>query len=75
MRAVERAHEELTGHFKPFWRIAVELYDRHGTGRVVRDEIHRLYREDISEKTASLWINRGMAERRRELGAASEVAA
>jgi hypothetical protein len=64
MNEVERAHEELTGTFKPFWEIAVELYDKFGSQRLVRDAIETRFSVSVSEKTASLWINRGMDERK-----------
>ena len=66
MIEVERAHEELTGKFQPYHEIAAELYDRLGTQAKVRDEIERRYKAPIAEKTASLWINRGLEERKKK---------
>jgi hypothetical protein len=71
-REVERAHEDLTGQYKPFWQIAAELYDRFGTGLLVRNEIERRYAVPVCQKTVSLWINRGIEERKRVLAAAEE---
>ena len=69
---VENAHRDLTGQDKPFWLIAAELYDRCGSQALVQQEIQRLYNVTVSEKTASLWINRGLEERRKELGGADD---
>jgi hypothetical protein len=69
IHGVEQAHQDLTGQFRPYWEIAADLYDRHPTQGQVRDEILRRYGVTISEKTASLWINRGQEERRRAVPA------
>lgn len=60
MRSVEAAHQELTGSFKPYHRIAADLYSKHGTQRLVRREIERLYGVSISTRAASEWVNRGL---------------
>jgi hypothetical protein len=72
--AVEAAHQNLHGCLKPFWEIAVELYDDRPTQSFVLAEIKRRYGVEISKKTASLWINRGLEERQHASGTAKAVA-
>jgi hypothetical protein len=75
MLAVELAHRRLFGEFKPFHRIAAELYDECGSQASVKDRIYQRYEIEISEKTAGLWINRGQGEIRREAEAPVEAVA
>lgn len=66
-RDVEAAHQVRAGSFKPYYRIAVDLYDDHPTSEQVRAQIERLYNVRVCKKTASAWINRGLDERRQQL--------
>lgn len=63
-RAVEAKHQEETGRFEAYSKIAADLFDDHPTGEKVRAEIIRRYGVTVAEKTASDWINRGLAARR-----------
>lgn len=67
---LERVYRDLTGEFKPFYEIAAELYDRHGTMRLVHAEVVRMGVR-ACPKTVSLWINRGQNERRKALAGAA----
>lgn len=60
---VERAYREKHGTDKAHHEIAVELYDQMPTQRYVQEEIQKQYGQKIGRKTASVWINKGLAER------------
>lgn len=70
---VEAAHRRIYGTPARFFQIAVDLYDEHGSQGRVQQAILARYGVQVSEKTASLWINRGLEERRRVASAATSA--
>lgn len=61
--AVEADYQRQHGTIKPYYQIAAEIYGlEFHTAEKVRQEILRRHGVEVSEKTASQWINRGLAE-------------
>lgn len=61
---VERVHERRTGNRVPYWVIALALYRETGSCYRVATRLLEIYRVRVDVKTASTWINRGLAEER-----------
>lgn len=61
--ALERAYEAEHGKRLPYWQIALDLYEDTGSCHRVAERLANRYGVRVWAKTASEWINLGLANR------------